>query len=327
MSKRRLNDQQRRRISSRQQRARDASFDESSLACESESGLVIAHFGEQVEVLGSDQLIQRCYLRANVEPLVAGDRVAWQRGAATGVVNARQPRDSELIRPDNFGKLKPVAANIDRIGIVFAPYPAAHSNLIDRYLVAAELQRIAPFLVVNKTDLIDDASRDDLEALCELYSAIGYTLIRCSATERDGLAELRSYLAGHTSILVGQSGVGKSSLLNQLQPAAQSAVGELSAGVDKGRHTTTTSRLYPLPGGGELIDSPGIREFGLSHVAAADVIDGYIDFHDHLHCKFRDCRHRQEPGCALLAAAQAGLIDPRRLDNYRQIVATIETPQ
>ncbi len=327
MSKRRLNEQQRRRISDRQQRARDASIDEGSLNSESEIGLVIAHFGEQVEVLGADQPSQRCYLRANVEPLVAGDRVAWQRGAATGVINARQPRDSELIRPDNFGKLKPVAANIDRIGIVFAPYPTAHSNLIDRYLVAAELQRISPFLVLNKSDLIDAATTAQIDELDALYTAIGYTVIRCSATDHNGLAELRDYLAGHTSILVGQSGVGKSSLLNELQPAAHSAVGELSAGVDKGRHTTTTSRLYPLPGGGSLIDSPGIREFGLSHIEADQVIDGYVDFHDHLHCKFRDCRHRQEPGCALLAAAAAGQIDPRRLDNYRQIVATIETPQ
>lgn len=327
MSKRRLNEQQRRRISDRQQRARDASIDEGSLNSESEIGLVIAHFGEQVEVLAGNQPSQRCYLRANVEPLVAGDRVAWQRGAATGVINARQPRDSELIRPDNFGKLKPVAANIDRIGIVFAPYPTPHSNLIDRYLVAAELQRINPFLVLNKSDLIDAATAAQIDELDALYTAIGYTVIRCSATDHNGLTELRHYLAGHTSILVGQSGVGKSSLLNELQPAAHSAVGELSAGVDKGRHTTTTSRLYPLPGGGSLIDSPGIREFGLSHIDADQVIDGYVDFHDHLGCKFRDCRHRQEPGCALLAAAAAGLIDPRRLDNYRQIVATIETPQ
>ena len=335
MSKRRLNQQQQRRINNRQQRSRDQQVDtdleqltgDSLLAAESLTGTVIAHFGEQVEVLAEGQPAQRCYLRANLEPLVVGDRVVFLPGLPTGVITARQPRDSELIRPDNFGKLKPVAANIDRIGIVFAPYPEAHSNLIDRYLVAAELQKITPFLVLNKIDLLDAKVAEQIEQLSELYSAIGYTVIRCSANDCEGLEPLREYLANHTSILVGQSGVGKSSLLNQLQPNAHSSVGELSAGVDKGRHTTTTSRLYSLPGGGSLIDSPGIREFGLSHIQASDVVYGYRDFTDHLDCKFRDCRHQHEPGCALLRAEQNQRVDPRRLANYRQIVATLETPQ
>lgn len=328
MSKRRLNQQQKRRIDNRQQRSRDhvvADFqlDDSAIRFD---GTVIAHFGDQVEIIDSAAKIQRCHLRANLEPLVVGDRAVIQSDDSTAVVTARQPRNSELIRPDNFGKLKPVAANIDRIGIVFAPYPEAHSNLIDRYLVAAELQKITPFLVLNKTDLLDATTQVEIEQLCELYTAIGYTVIRCSATTEQGLEPLLNYLSGHTSILVGQSGVGKSSLLNQLQPQANSSVGALSQGTDKGRHTTTTSRLYPLPSGGSLIDSPGIREFGLSHIQARDVIDGYIDFDEYKRCKFRDCRHQSEPGCALLSAEQRGDIDPRRLANYRQIVATIETP-
>ncbi|TFH67465.1 small ribosomal subunit biogenesis GTPase RsgA [Gammaproteobacteria bacterium LSUCC0057] len=332
MSKRRLNQQQQRRIDQRQQRSRDQQLDSSaaddypSSAADSQIGTVIAHFGEQVEVLAADQPALRCHLRANLDQVVVGDRVVFLPGQPTGVIIARQPRDSELIRPDNFGKLKPVAANIDRIGIVIAPYPEPHSNLIDRYLVAAHLQNITPFLLLNKIDLINADNRAEMEQLCQLYSTIGYRVIHCAANTQQGLQPLRDYLAGHTSIFVGQSGVGKSSLLNQLQPGANSSVGELSTGVDKGRHTTTTSRLYSLPGGGSLIDSPGIREFALSHIAPAAVIHGYIDFAPHLQCKFRDCRHQHEPGCALLAAAKSGLIEPQRLTNYRQIVATIENP-
>ena len=335
MAKRQLNRRQNWRIEKIQsERAAPAARRESQALAALEGGdlgpeqygLVIAHFGVTVEVEAEDGgAIHRCHLRANLPPLVTGDRVVWRAGnQANGVIVAQLPRRSELCRPDQRGQLKPVAANVDQIVIVFAPRPEPHANLIDRYLVAAEHAGIRPLLLLNKADLIDDTNAASIDALLDTYRQLGYPLLEVSAHRGSGMQELQARLDGHVSVFVGQSGVGKSSLVNSLLPGVDTRVGALSELTGKGTHTTTTARLFHFPGGGELIDSPGIREFALSHVSRQDVEDGFIEFRALLgRCRFRDCRHEQEPGCALLAALADGRIHPQRMASYRHIVASL----
>ncbi|MCU1723562.1 MULTISPECIES: small ribosomal subunit biogenesis GTPase RsgA [Pseudomonas] len=294
-----------------------------------QTGLVIAHFGVQVEVEAEqgDEAGQvfRCHLRANLPALVTGDRVVWRAGnQGIGVIVAQLPRSTELCRPDSRGQLKPVAANVDLIVIVFAPAPEPHANLIDRYLVAAEHAGIRPLLLLNKADLIDEQNAPALNALLAVYRQLGYPLLEVSAHHGNGMEQLQTILDGHISVFVGQSGVGKSSLVNSLLPNVQSRVGELSEWSGQGQHTTTTARLYHFPGGGELIDSPGIREFGLVHVSRADVEAGFIEFSTLLgNCRFRDCKHDREPGCALLKALEDGSVQQQRMNSYRSIIASL----
>jgi ribosome biogenesis GTPase len=291
-----------------------------------QQGLITAHFGTQVAVESADGESQRCHMRANLEGLVTGDRVIFCEGEPTGVVVAQLDRHSELCRPDPYGKLKPVAANIDQIMVVIAPLPTPHANLVDRYLVAAENVGIEPVILLNKTDLLagDDTLAQDMEDLLAPYPKLGYRVMYTSS-KTGGLDELQATLAERTSVFVGQSGVGKSSLINELLPGVDLRVGALSDSTGKGTHTTTTAQLFHLPSGGALIDSPGIREFGLWHMSRYQVEQGFREFENVLgQCKFRDCAHESEPGCALLAAAEAGEISARRLGSYRYIVSTLD---
>ncbi|HLT03915.1 MAG TPA: small ribosomal subunit biogenesis GTPase RsgA [Pseudomonas sp.] len=288
-------------------------------------GLVIAHFGVQVDVEDDDGSVCRCHLRANLPALVTGDRVVWRAGnQGQGVIVAQLPRRSELCRPDNRGQLKPVAANVDQIVIVFAPLPQPHANLIDRYLVAAEHAGIRPLLLLNKADLLDAENGAFIDELLGTYRQLGYPVLEVSAQEGAGLQALRAALNDRISVFVGQSGVGKSSLVNRLLPGVDLKVGALSELTGKGTHTTTTAKLFHFPDGGDLIDSPGIREFGLGHVSRAEVEDGFIELRELIgHCRFRDCRHDREPGCALLRALEEGRIQPQRLASYRHIIASL----
>lgn len=331
MSKRKLSRQQRWRVekihAERAARAeRQAERETRSLEAgeygPEQPGRVIAHFGRTLDVRGdTGASLHRCHLRANLEGLVTGDRVVWRRAADdSGVVVARDSRDNVLERPDARGLLKPVAANIDQILIVFAVEPAPFANLIDRYLVAAEATGITPVLVLNKTDLLPEDG-GALAHLLERYRSLGYTVVRATTRGDTGLDALHAQLTGRTSVFVGQSGVGKSSLIDRLLPDQALRIGALSEDSRKGTHTTTTARLYALPAGGELIDSPGIREFGLGHLDAAQITDGFVEFRDYLgRCRFRDCRHRDEPGCALQAAIDAGEISAERFASYRRIL-------
>ncbi|MFG6139136.1 MULTISPECIES: small ribosomal subunit biogenesis GTPase RsgA [unclassified Halomonas] len=342
MSKRKLTRQQRWRIEKIQaERAKRAEkrgqqdadkLDAGEYGAE-QPGRVIAHFGRTLDVRPEgDGDPVRCHLRANLEGLVTGDRVIWRAGEdGSGVVVARGERASVLERPDPRGQLKPVAANIDQILIVFAVEPEPHANLIDRYLVAAEATGIAPVLVLNKADLLPE-NGGELGALLERYAALGYPVVTTTTARDGGLDALHRRLAGRTSVFVGQSGVGKSSLIDRLLPDEELRIGALSEDSRKGRHTTTTARLYRFApgerdadGAGELIDSPGIREFGLIHLDEAQVAEGFIEFREHLgRCRFRDCRHRKEPGCALLAAVESGEIHADRFASYRRIVDSLE---
>jgi len=337
LAKRKLTRQQTVRIQT-QQRARAGRAGQSAqLESEGElgpeqPGLIIAHFGRQVDVEALEGpaagTITRCHLRANLEALVTGDRVAWRASTAngTGVIVAGLPRHSMLARPDVHTRLpRPVAANVDRIVIVIAPEPQPFANLIDRYLVAAEDIGITPLLLLNKTDLLNPGNEAAIGTLLDQYRAIGYPVLATSTARDSGLDALRAELQDHTSIFVGQSGVGKSSLIGRLLPGVDIRVGDLSQGESKGRHTTTTARLFHFPAGGDLIDSPGIREFGLGHIERARIESGFIEFRPWLgRCRFRDCRHQQEPDCALRDALASGSISAERMASFRTIVASLE---
>lgn len=322
MPRRRINQQQTRRIDARQARIVENS-DDAGLA--THPGLVIARYGKTVIVENEAQALYRCHLRANLPALVAGDRVEWQiEGGNTGVVLAQRPRQNALRRPDARGALKPVAANIDLMLIVIAPLPEPHANLIDRYLVAAEYDNIPCALVLNKADLLADD--DKTLALLGRYEALGYPTVVTGRQQPDAHT-LRTLIDGKTLVFVGQSGVGKSSLIQRLVPERNIRVGSLSDAADKGRHTTTTAELFHLPGGGHLIDSPGIREFHLHHISAPEVAAGFREFLPFLgSCKFRDCAHRHERDCALQAAVLAGDISAERFDSYLHIVDSLTPP-
>ena len=343
MGNRKLSKRQTQRIQSIQERQRKKAAQENpgfelgndtALGAET-TGIVISNYGSQVDIEGDSEpfigKIVRCFKRANIDSLVTGDIVVWQPTEESsnqigGVVVARQLRQSELVRPDNYGKLRPVAANIDQIGVVFAALPSPQSNLIDRYLVAAESHNIEPFLVVNKDDLLIKNSYPEIQQLIDKYQFIGYKVICVSAKTLNGMDQLANYLSKHTSIFVGQSGVGKSSIINALQPHNNSTIGPLSETTHEGTHTTTASKLVHLNNGGMLIDSPGIREFALNHLDQETIINGFRDFRPYLgNCKFRDCRHDKESGCALLEAVAEGKILSERLKNYRQIVQSLDS--
>ncbi len=338
MSKRKLSRQQAWRVekiqAERAKRAarRDAdaekALQEGELGPEQE-GLIVAHYGSQVAVESAPGESVRCHMRANLDNLVTGDQVIWCAGEPTGVVVAQLARNSELARPDSHGGMKTVAANIDQILVVIAPYPEPHANLIDRYLVASEALGIEPVIVLNKCDLLQAEPELDaaMATLLDLYPSIGYRVLRTSNTEA-GIDALRRALQGRTSIFVGQSGVGKSSLVNMLLPEAQLRVGALSENRQKGTHTTTTAQLFHLDAGGRLIDSPGIREFGLWHLDRPQVEQGFPEFRPFLgNCRFRNCQHEGEPDCALLAAVEEGQINPRRLASYRHIIEELAQAQ
>ena len=297
----------------------------SDLLTEEMSGEVVCNYGSQVDIEGSENVfkdrVYRCHKRANLEPLVAGDQVLWQHDDPCGIVIARIPRSSEICRPDSKGRMRSMAANIDCIAIVFACVPKPDSNLIDRYLVAAEAQHVSPILILNKTDLLKDHHDPEIQLLVKKYQRIGYKIITVSAKTGEGMQILEEYLCNSMVIFSGQSGVGKTSLLNYLMPTANSPVNALSSKTNLGAHTTAASRLYRLKSGGKIIDSPGIREFSLNHLDRRNIIGCFIDLRPFLGlCKFRDCTHRSEASCALLKAVRERLIIGERLESYHKIM-------
>lgn len=280
-------------------------------------GQVIAAYGRQFTVELPDGRQVACVTRGKKSGAACGDRV---RIAITspdqGVIEAIQPRQSLLYRSDAFRE-KIIAANVTQVIIVLAAVPSFYEDLVNRCLVATEAARIKALIVLNKADLVVETARA-METLLP-YRDLGYPLLTLCA-HRD-IAPLRPHLAGETSVLVGQSGMGKSSIINALFPGIHLETREISETLDSGKHTTTFARLYHLDTDSHIIDSPGLQEFGLHHLKPDEIDHAFIEFRPYLgQCRFNDCHHRSEPGCAVLAAVEAGRIQRRRLAAFHKLV-------
>ncbi|MFC6438744.1 small ribosomal subunit biogenesis GTPase RsgA [Bowmanella sp. JS7-9] len=291
---------------------------------DAQTGLVIGRFGQHADIETSEGEITRCHIRRNIQDVVCGDRVLFRPGKdsanVSGVLEAVEPRKSLLTRPDYYDGVKPVAANIDQIIVVSAVLPVLSLNIIDRYLVASEDVGIPPIILLNKVDLLSDNERNVVEQELQLYRDIGYRVLLLSCKTGEGMAPLLELLDGKCSVFVGQSGVGKSSIVNQLLPDANELTNDVSENSGLGQHTTTAAKLLHLPQGGDLIDSPGVREFALWHLPEERLQNGFIEFRDYLGgCKFRDCKHKNDPGCILREAVERGDIDLRRFDSFHKI--------
>jgi ribosome biogenesis GTPase / thiamine phosphate phosphatase len=318
MAKRRLTKQQSRQIKANQNKFRQGnsqagSMDESSQL----AARVVTRFGKAALIETQDNKSFRCAIRQNID-LVCGDHVIWQKSqTGDNVIVAVEPRKNSLVRPDFANKLKPVAANIDKLWIVASIRPKFDTILIDQYLIAAEHANIPPAIILNKIDLASKTERKIFESTFQMYQSLGYPLFFTSSKENQGITELETALNSLTSVFVGQSGVGKSSLINNFHPELAIETGEISAQTGLGNHTTSRTSLYHLPNGGELIDSPGVREFALWHLSASDIMENMIDFRAWSgQCKFTDCTHIHEPECAILKATEEGKINQQRYDNY-----------
>lgn len=290
-----------------------------------QDGRIVANFGANFSVEDSEGTIHHCLVRRTLPRLVCGDYVSWQTsGADMGIIVQLHERQSLLSRPDFNQQLKPVAANIHQILVVAAPKPSMDEELIDRFLIAARLTEIQPVIVINKTDLLNRQQLRLLKEKLYLYESLGYQVVFINTMTRGGLEPLIKRLDHQTSIFVGQSGVGKSSIIKGLLPTKDIRIGELSKSSGLGKHTTTVSVLYRLHQGGYLIDSPGVRDFGLGHVSQPRIAQGFVEFSELLgQCKFNDCTHLSEPQCAILAAVDDGHIHPIRYQRYRRIVETL----
>jgi ribosome biogenesis GTPase len=295
-------------------------------------GTVIKILGKAVSVrvdAGGGPQVLECHLRGRLfqEPsedfrnqVAVGDKVEIDAvGAAKGVIHRVLPRERALVRlvPGRKAKVQVLAAHVDQIVVVSALVdPPYKTGLIDRYLVLAHDAGIAPALCLNKIDLGDEAKREAARGALALYRSLGYPLLETSAKTGAGLSELRSLLAGKRSVLVGHSGVGKSKLAAAVQPGIRLSSGEVDRS-GRGRHTTTASTLFPLDFGGELVDTPGVRELGIRHVKREALSRCFLEFRPFLgKCRFTSCSHIPEPGCAVKEALDESAIARERYESY-----------
>lgn len=280
------------------------------------SGIVLASYGRGVLVQAGDAALS-CALKGRKQRIVCGDRVSWVSGSSGGAVESVEPRRNLFERIDARGRAEPVASNIDRVAIVVSPEPATDWFLVDRYWAAARLKDIDALLIANKSDL----GSGELEAELAAYRALGLACPEVCALSGAGMTALRAALEGGATLLVGQSGVGKSSLVNALVPDAAAQTAELTRD-EEGRHTTTTARLYRLHSGSEsaVIDGPGVRDFAPPASVARAAERGFTEIHRFsAGCRFSDCRHLEEPDCAVRSAVLAHQVTPRRYESYRRL--------
>ena len=281
------------------------------------TGQVIAAYGRHYLVETADGGRYACFPRGKKSAVACGDRVAFAQTAdAQGVIESVDARTSLFFRSAAH-RQKLIAANVSQLALVVAVEPSFSDELIDRCLVAAESQNMRVLILLNKCDL-KQASAAALARLAP-YVQAGYRVIELSALE--DAESLRPALAHQSTVLVGQSGMGKSTIINALLPEANVATREISVFLASGRHTTTQARMHRLDADTTLIDCPGLQEFGLHHLSPQEIVDGFLEFRDFLgKCRFQNCRHLSEPGCALAQAAAEGAVHPRRLEMLRRII-------
>jgi ribosome biogenesis GTPase len=285
------------------------------------AGTVLASYGRGVLVESGSELLH-CSLKSRKLRIVCGDEVAWTRSPEGGgpAIESLEPRRNLVERIDARGRAEPVAANVDRLVIVLAPEPEPDWFLADRYWAGARLKNLDALLIVNKSDLGGDAIQSELDA----YGALGLACLEVSALAGRGIEALRGALAAGTTLLVGQSGVGKSSLVNALAPQAAAQTRELTRDVE-GRHTTTTARRYRLGPDSWVMDAPGVRDFAPPARLVRAAERGFVEVHGlAADCRFNDCSHVHEPGCAVRGAVLAGLIGARRYESYRRLFRLYE---
>ncbi|HEY3133315.1 MAG TPA: ribosome small subunit-dependent GTPase A [Gemmatimonadaceae bacterium] len=265
--------------------------------------------------------------REETKKLAVGDRVVLeidQRGEHWAIADIL-PRHSQLARraPGEGQGERIVAANVDQVVIVFAATkPEPHRRMLDRFLVIAEANSLESRIVINKIELVD---KEGTERAFSDYAAAGYPVHFTSVKQRIGLDQLHDQLAGKTSVLTGPSGVGKSSLMNAMYPGLDLRVGEISESVNKGRHTTVGALLHPLPDGGYVVDSPGLREVGMWGLASEHLDECFREFRQYIPlCRFGNCTHRVEPGCAVRDAVEKGGISGERYDSYVRLREEME---
>lgn len=279
-------------------------------------GTVVAAYGKrfQIELTDGKQRIS-CVTRGKKTDLACGDVVTIQlTDKHEGVIETTLPRKTLLYRSNAF-KSKMLAANVTQIIIVLATQPSFYEALLNRCLIAAEAANIKALIVLNKCDLADN---DDAKQKLALYTSLGYQVLQLSAKE--DISSLRPYLQGEASILVGQSGMGKSTIINALLPNEAVRTREVSHVLDSGKHTTTAAHLYHLDKHSQLIDSPGLQEFGLHHLSTDQLEHAFIEFRPFLgKCRFNNCKHLQEPDCAIMQAVAANKITPERLAIYKML--------
>lgn len=292
-----------------------------------DTGLVLVSHGNRgIVQLPAEGEIE-VHFRRSVGRPVCGDEVTVDFGAGEmPAVAAIAPRRNTFARADAHLRPQVVAANLDYVLVVVAIHPAPSRDLLERYLVAAHSLQIQPVIVLNKSELTQESPPEPGSPIARLdeYTELGYEVVRTSCKTEPGVSPLARLIAGHTSILVGQSGVGKSSLVNRLIPDVAIQTGALSHSTGKGRHTTTSTMMYALPGeeeSGYLVDSPGVWEYGLWELEQGDLQYGFVDFRPYLgQCRFNNCVHATEPGCAIKTAVDQGEIRPWRYASYQRLL-------
>jgi ribosome biogenesis GTPase / thiamine phosphate phosphatase len=285
------------------------------------TGTVLASFGRGVLVQANGGVL-RCGLMGRKLRIVCGDRVTWTYppSADGPSVESVEPRRNLIERIDARGRAEPVAANIDRLAIVVAPEPAPDWFLVDRYWAGAALKDLDAVIIVNKSDLGVETIQPQLEE----YRKLSLRCMEISCRTGSGIEELTRYLGAGVNLLVGQSGVGKSSLVNVLAPEAEAQTAELTRDAE-GRHTTTTARWYQLDAGSAIIDAPGVRDFAPPASLARAAERGFVEIHARsVDCRFKDCRHMEEPGCAVRTAVVNNQISARRYESYRRLFRLYE---
>ena len=340
MAKRRLSKQQQRRIAENQKnkikkdqlKGSDSTADETN----SQTARVISHHGRQLFAETESLERVKCKIRQNLGDIACGDYIVIQQetapsGSQQNVVVAIKERSNMLVKTGFAGAVKPVAANIDQVVIVTSLRPKPNPYLIDRYLAATENLPSKALIIINKIDLLDDIAQEHeskkhelkkiVDDLTALYQSIGYRVICASMEKNIGIAEIAEALANTTSILVGLSGVGKSSIVKKILPQEEIKIAETSTATGEGKHTTTVSAFYHLENNGIIIDSPGVRDFTPISKSIEEITNGFIDARQfNGACKFTNCSHLNEPDCAMKQAVSNGDLNSLRFKNYLRMM-------